>query len=148
MGQIKNIKLHIVTDIKVIYSSLKTMVRNKEANVNYTHIFDTPLTNHITCNVFLEVLKFILFTRYQIPFPLVTLKQQYAREKVKNTATTSIVNVNTKSYRTWCKLASFVENFARISESMGEIVERFSVRKVIMILGSTVVSPKETFVVV
>jgi len=128
------------------------MVRNKDVSLQYTHTFPTPLTKYVLHNAIMEVLKYILYARFQIPFPLATLKQQYAKEKNKQAANaaaaiSSVPNVRTKSYRAWCKLAEFVENFVQISEAVSLMVERCNVRKVVLLLGSTVVSPKETFVV-
>jgi len=56
--------------------------------------------------------------------------------------------VNSKAYRSWSKLSTFVENFSKVSEAVADVVEKCEVSKVVVILGSTVISPKETYVIV
>jgi len=56
--------------------------------------------------------------------------------------------MNSKGYRSWCKLSTFVENFTKVSEALADIVGKYKVGKVVVIFGSTVISPKETYVIV
>ena len=119
----------------------KTVGKRKEkpAGISFNYTFDHPLSMLEINNVLKELLKYTMFWRYQIPYTYLSLKAEYDAEMSKGPSTkrrTKIVKLK----------SDFVENFENILRDLDEILKR-DVLQIVLIFGSTVISPKETVLI-
>ena len=118
----------------------------KDKNIKFDYVFDGKLNERSIHDCLIELVKYVMYIRYQIPLPIVTLQNQYAKEEEKWKCA-PLCRVNSKSYQSWCKLSNFMRNFCQISHSLSDIIERFNVLKIIVAFGSTIISPKESIII-
>jgi len=119
----------------------------KNTGVTFEYKFDKVESKEVIQECLLELIKHVIFMRQQVPYPIITLENHYVMEKKKwNQDCTG--SFNSKAYRAWRKLEAFVETFQAVADSIRNIINgTISVQKVVVILGSTIFTPKESIMI-
>lgn len=120
----------------------------KRKNIDIEHEFSTTLGKQSLQNCFIDLVKYMIYMRNQIPYPHLILEQTYGKDQHKwLNIDSSIVPHRTKAYKDWCKLSTFIKNFNLIYHDLASLIQSYNVQKVLVIIGSTVVSPTESIVI-
>jgi len=116
--------------------------RKKKQNLEITYSFDTNIDVFtLGCSV-METLTHLLYTRNQIPLPLAMLRQVMAKR-----AKSSPQPLRPGKQIGRRKTDNTIENLSTIALAIRDVFSIYHVNFVVLVLGSTVISPKETFLV-
>lgn len=116
----------------------KKHIKEKPKPLNFHYAFEESIDNVTMATVVKELVKHLLFMKDQIPMPVDLLKCTY-----KQTDETHV----RKNRPSTLKKLKFVDNLNSVLDSLKMCFTLYKVQKVAMLLGSTVVSPKETFLI-
>uniref|UniRef100_A0A7M5UMG5 Uncharacterized protein n=1 Tax=Clytia hemisphaerica TaxID=252671 RepID=A0A7M5UMG5_9CNID len=125
-------------------SNEKRLPKKKKKEINYVHCFgneENEFLDALTLGTsIMELLNHLLYVRSQVPMPLVMLSQMMDRKK-------QTVNKNPLIATKATKKETSVHNLSLITKSIRKLFALHPVRKIALILGSTTISPKETFLI-
>ncbi|XP_065676011.1 uncharacterized protein LOC100204688 [Hydra vulgaris] len=119
--------------------------RNKQfKSICFTHNFEKNICRDVFVVALNELLKHILFIRYQIPQPLISIQKEILDEEKLSESRDKISR--NPNYKRWLQKSCFVKGFLEITSSLTKVI-RSEINKVVFIFGSTVISPKEAIVI-
>ncbi|XP_074652237.1 MAD2L1-binding protein-like [Tubulanus polymorphus] len=107
--------------------------------------YDGVLSSQVTCRIVTELLKFIVFERQQIPAPFEQLLQsqneeEFSRKRIHSRKTGVSLNSKRKCH--------FVENFESVIRNLESAFKCcHKIEQILVLLGGTVVNPKEIYVI-
>ena len=115
----------------------KKQATKKNAELCFEYCFKQSLNNDILKESLIELIKYILFLRHQIPIPyklLLTEYQIYLKGQEKKRTLPNTYQI---------KMKKFIEGSVQLFQDLDEVFSNRFPAKVILMFGSTLVSPKE-----
>ena len=118
--------------------------RKKNIGLEFSPVIEHDIidTKTIGC-IGMELINHLLYARSQLPMPLSMLSQMIQRKNVDEQELVVRPRAMTKAK----KKESWMKNLSTTSSAIRDLFEYYDVRKVVLIIGSTIVSPKETFLI-
>lgn len=124
-------KIKISTSLRDCTSSrVKMFSRGEKDKTEINVILDEPLTNDSCTKVVMELVKYILYQKQQIPFAYDALAQYHTRKEVSDR--------NTVSFKTLSSTLKIVAD--QLSSQF--FLKGCDIREVAIVLGATILSPK------
>lgn len=111
--------------------------RKKNAELYFEYCFKQSLNNDILKESLIELMKYIFFLRHQIPIPyklLLTEYQMYLKGQEKKRTLPNTYQI---------KMKKFIEGSVQLFRDLDEVFSNRFPAKIILMFGSTLVSPKE-----
>ena len=121
--------------------------QKKKKTISFTHVFEKKLCTDVFVVALNELLKHLLFVRYQIPQPLISIQKDMKYEEQKYNEECDVKFPRNTNHKKWLQKSCFVTRFLEITSSLSKIIMRCRINKVVLLFGSTVISPKETVVI-
>ena len=109
----------------------------KNAELYVEYCFKQSLSNDVLKESLIELMKYILFLRHQIPIPyklLLTEYQIYLKGQEKKRTLPNTYQI---------KMKKFIEGSVQLFQDLDEVFSNRFPAKIILMFGSTLVSPKE-----
>ena len=116
----------------------------KYRGLEFSYAFPAVVPPVLLSSSVCELLKHMVYLRNQIPMPFLYLQNDYIKNHEK---WQQVLTVRGASYKAWLKMSNFYQNFSKILEELMHTVEQQQVQKVLVMFGSTIVSPKETIII-
>lgn len=114
-------------------------VKEKPKPLYFPYLFERSANNGTMAAAVKELIKHLLFMTEQIPMPVDLLKCTYK-------PTGEMQQIGKKRASNLRKL-KFVENLTNVLDTLVKCFNLYKVQKVVLLLGSTVVSPKLTYLI-
>ena len=120
----------------------------EEAAVNVT--FDHYIEGEELCTIIKETFKYVLFLRRQLPLPFMLLEREQKLAEAAATRqgpkpVTHPVPVGFKGLK-WKKRNAAIDSIYHITDAIEDFITNNEVMAIALLFGSTVVSPKEIFI--
>lgn len=109
----------------------------KNAELYFEYCFKQSLSNDVLKESLIELMKYILFLRHQIPIPyklLLTEYQIYLKGQEKKRTLPNTYQI---------KMKKFIEGSVQLFQDLDKVFSNRFPAKIILMFGSTLVSPKE-----
>ncbi|ESP02826.1 hypothetical protein LOTGIDRAFT_111103 [Lottia gigantea] len=129
---------------EVSKKSFKTKKKTPD-NLTCELVFDGGLLSNTRASLVIELIKYFMFERHQIPQPFEHVKRDMKMKEEKIAAGPRTQPTDLQPKR---KIKSIIENLEMLFDNLEKsFVLCPEISQIVIILGGTIVSPKETFVI-
>ena len=120
--------------------------KKKKVGLKFTPYLNDDIDATTLGCVSMELINHLLYARSQLPMPLAMLSQIMQREKQEIEEDKQPVKRHFASIKAK-KKENLIKHLSTASNAIRDLFQRYIVRKIALIVGSTIVTPKEIFLI-
>lgn len=123
--------------------------KKKKVELKFTPVLNVDIDAKTLGCIAMELINHLLYACSQIPMPLAMLSQIMERKRQEtelNDNTQVTVKKHFVSMKAF-KKENFIKQLSTASTAIRDLFQHYNVRKIALIVGSTIVSPKEIFLI-
>jgi len=124
----------------------KKQMKKKAVTFNLDHSFNQCLHQGYFSDAVVDMIKYFMFARHQIPVPFPLLKAEYSALQQKKDGGKNEITKRLDKYSN--NLFNFMENISVSLNDLSTLYMKNQIpEKIVLIFGSTIISPKEIIII-